>query len=55
MTGRRFVSRAWRESTAAVEHPVRHLDFETVMAALPVVTHTHPFDQVPLQYSIHVE
>lgn len=39
----------------ALEHPVRHLDFETIAPALPVVPNTRPFQVVPLQYSVHVE
>ena len=35
--------------------PIRHLDFETVGAPLPIVLSTHPFEVVPLQYSIHAE
>jgi hypothetical protein len=38
-----------------LERPVRHLDFETLGCALPVVAHTRPFQVVPLQYSVHVE
>ncbi len=35
--------------------PVRHLDFETIGAPLPIVLHTRPFQVVPLQYSVHTE
>lgn len=44
--------RAWIGDLVA---PVRHLDFETIGAPLPVVLHTRPFQVVPLQYSLHTE
>jgi predicted RecB family nuclease len=34
--------------------PVRHLDFETVMPALPLWPGTRPYQAVPFQYSLHV-
>lgn len=34
--------------------PVYHLDFETVMPALPLWPGTHPYEAVPVQYSVHV-
>lgn len=39
----------------ALSYPIYHLDFETINPALPVVIGSHPFDQIPLQYSIHIE
>ncbi len=38
-----------------LEYPIRHLDFETIGAPLPIVTNTRPFETVPLQFSIHTE
>ena len=35
--------------------PIYHLDFETINPTLPVITRSHPFEQIPLQYSIHIE
>jgi len=34
--------------------PVCHLDFETVMPALPLWPRTRPYEVVPVQYSVHV-
>lgn len=34
--------------------PVYHLDFETVMPALPLWPGTRPYQAVPFQYSIHI-
>lgn len=39
---------------AALTWPVYHLDFETVMPALPLWPGTHPYQTVPFQYSVHV-
>lgn len=39
---------------AALEWPVHHLDFETVMPALPLWPGTRPYQMVPFQYSVHV-
>ena len=42
----------WLET---LSFPIYHLDFETVNPALPVIVGSHPFEQIPLQYSIHIE
>lgn len=38
----------------ALSWPVYHLDFETIMPALPLWPGTRPYQQIPFQYSIHV-
>lgn len=38
-----------------LEYPVFHLDFETVFTALPLVIGTRPYQQAPVQYSLHIE
>jgi len=35
--------------------PLAYLDFETVMPAIPRWNRCHPYDQVPAQFSCHVE
>ena len=40
---------------AELEYPLRHFDFETIMPAVPKFDGTHPFHQIPFQYSVHVE
>ena len=42
----------WLET---LNYPIYHLDFETINPALPVIISSHPFEQIPLQYSIHIE
>jgi len=54
-TGERIVLPACRAWLDSVEYPILHLDFETIASALPIVKNTHPFQQVPLQYSLHIE
>ena len=54
-TGRRILLPDLASWIAELPRPVRHLDFETLGAALPMVAHTRPFQVVPLQYSVHTE
>jgi len=35
--------------------PFSYLDFETINMAVPEVIGTHPYEQVPFQWSVHVE
>lgn len=55
VSGERILLPALAEWIAGLPLPIRHLDFETLAAPLPMVAHTHPFQVVPLQYSIHTE
>lgn len=55
VTGERIVLPECPEWLSDLGLPVRHLDFETIGAPLPAVQDTHPFEVVPLQYSIHLE
>ncbi len=42
------------EALSGLRWPVYHLDFETVMPALPLWPGTRPYQTIPFQYSIHV-
>lgn len=42
------------EALSAVVWPVYHLDFETIMPALPLWSGTRPYQTIPFQYSVHV-
>ena len=42
------------DALSALTWPVYHLDFETVMPALPLWSGTRPYQAVPFQYSVHV-
>jgi hypothetical protein len=39
----------------AVQYPVHHLDFETVMLAVPRFSETRPYQAIPVQWSNHTE
>lgn len=38
-----------------VEYPVYYLDYETVMSGIPLYDGTRPYQQVPFQFSLHVQ
>ena len=38
-----------------LRYPIYHLDFETYMSAIPEFKHQKPYQQIPFQYSLHVE
>ena len=38
-----------------VQYPVHHLDFETVMLAVPRFSETRPYQALPVQWSNHIE
>lgn len=39
----------------SVRYPVHHLDFETVMLAIPRFPSTRPYQSIPVQWSNHIE
>ena len=46
---------ALRNWLGDLRYPLHHLDFETFMPAVPLFDGTRPFQQLPFQYSIHVQ
>lgn len=44
-----------RRCLAALGHPRHYLDFETIQFAVPIWTGTRPYQQVPFQWSCHIE
>ena len=48
-----------KESTAPflqnITYPVYHLDFETYQQAIPLYKDIKPYEQIPFQYSLHIE
>ncbi len=39
----------------AIEYPLCHLDFETIMSAVPMFDESRPYQQIPFQYSLHLQ
>ncbi len=50
-----WISPKLAERLQSVRYPVHHLDFETVMPAVPLYAHTHPYQPIPIQWSNHTE
>jgi hypothetical protein len=46
---------ALRRWLNGLRYPLHHLDFETMMPAVPLFDGTRPFQQLPFQYSLHVQ
>ena len=36
-------------------YPLYHLDFESIMPAIPIYDGTRPYQQLPTQYSLHIQ
>lgn len=45
---------ALQEFLDCVKYPVYHLDFETIMHAIPPYDGIAPYEQIPFQFSVHV-
>ncbi|MCB9251722.1 MAG: DUF2779 domain-containing protein [Flavobacteriales bacterium] len=39
----------------SVQYPLCHLDFETIMPAIPMFDESRPYQQIPFQYSLHIQ
>jgi Domain of unknown function(DUF2779) len=50
-----WVSEKLGSTLKTVRFPVHHLDFETVMLAVPRFPETHPYQALPVQWSNHIE
>jgi len=44
-----------RRYVNAIEYPICHLDFETIMPGVPMFNESRPYQQIPFQYSIHLQ
>ncbi|MBK7751605.1 MAG: DUF2779 domain-containing protein [Flavobacteriales bacterium] len=40
---------------AELRYPLHHFDFETLMPAVPLFDGTRPYQQLPFQYSVHMQ
>ena len=55
-TGRPHVSeRGIRSFLGRLEYPLHYLDFETYGAALPLFDDMSPYEQIPFQFSLHIQ
>jgi len=46
---------AIRAFLETVKYPLYHLDFETMQPAIPTIQGTRPYQQIPFQYSLHIQ
>src|SRR5712691_4155958 len=49
-----WVSPGLKSALQTVRHPVHHLDFETLMLAIPRYPQTRPYQTIPFQWSNHI-
>jgi predicted RecB family nuclease len=54
-SGQVIVEPSLVEALRAFQPPLAYLDFETVSLPVPIWNGCHPWDQVPVQFSCHVE
>jgi predicted RecB family nuclease len=52
--GAEWISASLKSALQTVNYPVHHLDFETLMLAIPKYQQTRPYQTIPFQWSNHV-
>lgn len=50
-----WISPGLRVALRSIRYPVHHVDFETVMLAVPRFPSTRPYQSIPVQWSNHIE
>lgn len=55
LSGENYVSESVRTEVGAIPYPRYYLDFETIAHGLPEWPGTHPYQQIPFQWSCHIE
>ena len=55
VTGRAYFDPLATTALRQLKRPFSYLDFETINMAVPEVIGTHPYEQVPFQWSVHIE
>lgn len=55
VSGEPFLDRSMARTVARLLHPIAYLDFETVAPAIPERVGTRPYQNLPFQFSVHVE
>ena len=54
-SGKPWFGKGLKASLALLEYPVHFMDFETLGLALPRFAGTRPYDQLPFQWSLHLQ
>jgi len=44
-----------KQFVANIQYPVAHLDFETMQPGIPMFDESRPYQQIPFQYSMHIQ
>jgi predicted RecB family nuclease len=52
--GKMQIDQDLSKKLAAIRWPAFYLDFETMMTAIPLWPDIAPYDQIPIQYSLHI-
>lgn len=52
--GEMHIDPALKAKLSAIRWPAFYLDFETMMTAIPLWSDVAPYDQIPIQYSLHI-
>ncbi len=55
VSGKAYVSAEASDVVSAIEYPRYYLDFETIQHVVPIWVGTKPYQQVPFQWSCHIE
>jgi hypothetical protein len=55
VTGEPYFDAAATAALRELSYPMAYLDFETIGLAVPEVVGTRPYEQLPFQFSVHVE
>jgi hypothetical protein len=55
VSGKTYVSNEVADIVSAIKYPRYYLDFETIQHAVPIWADTKPYQQVPFQWSCHIE
>jgi hypothetical protein len=55
VSGEAFLDSALTESLRGLRYPRHYLDFETTQFVVPIWAGTHPYEQLPFQWSCHSE
>lgn len=53
-SGKVHIDQDLRKKLATIHWPAFYLDFETMMTAIPLWPDIAPYDQIPIQYSLHI-